>query len=302
MLATSSPYRGDWSGVVARQQELTAESLWTEVSGRLQEALNDTTFGTWFGDVSSHELTDETFVLSVPNDFTREWIEGHFLDLIGAAVRDATGADRQIRLSVEQHEVESAGPIPEPETPGQDRIRHEPEVHVRLVRDRLVEPLRARGRAGRSGGSGPGVQPALHLRRNRPREDAPPAGDRPVRRRAFAQALRSLHHERDVHERLHQLAARQAHRGVQAALPDLRPSSDRRHSVPRAQGANPGGVLPHVQLALRGGPADRHLLRPAAARDLDPRGAAPLAIRVGPRSRISSRPTSRRASRFSARR
>ena len=96
-------------GVVARQQELTAESLWTEVSGRLKGALNDTTYGTWFGDVSSRELTDEAFVLSVPNDFTREWIEGHFLDLIGAAVRDAGGTERQIQLSVEQ-EVEPAGP------------------------------------------------------------------------------------------------------------------------------------------------------------------------------------------------
>ena len=98
------------SGVVARQQELTAESLWTEVSDRLKGALNDTTYGTWFGDVSSRELTDEAFVLSVPNDFTREWIEGHFLDLIGAAVRDAGGTERKIRLSVEQ-EVEPAGPM-----------------------------------------------------------------------------------------------------------------------------------------------------------------------------------------------
>jgi chromosomal replication initiator protein len=87
---------------VARQQELTAERLWTEVSGRLRGALNDTTFGTWFSDVSSRELTDEAFVLSVPNDFTREWIEGHFLDLIGAAVRDAAGGERHVRLSVEQ--------------------------------------------------------------------------------------------------------------------------------------------------------------------------------------------------------
>ena len=41
-------------------------------------------------------------MLSVPNDFTREWIEGHFLDLIGAAVRDAGGTERRIKLSVEQ--------------------------------------------------------------------------------------------------------------------------------------------------------------------------------------------------------
>jgi len=102
---------------VARQQELTAETLWTEVSGRLRGALNDTTFGTWFGDVSSFELTDEAFVLAVPNDFTREWIEGHFLDLIGAAVRDATGGERLIRLSVEHEAAEAVGPVPEPVAP-----------------------------------------------------------------------------------------------------------------------------------------------------------------------------------------
>ena len=113
MLAARPPSEGDGAGFVARQQELTAESLWTEVSGRLRGALNDTTFGTWFSDVSSHELTEEAFVLSVPNDFTREWIEGHFLDLIGAAVRDAAGTERRIRLAVEQ-EAQSAGPVAEP--------------------------------------------------------------------------------------------------------------------------------------------------------------------------------------------
>ena len=94
------------------QQELTAETLWTEVAGRLKGALNDTTYETWFGDVSSRELTDDTFVLSVPNDFTRDWIEGHFLDLIGAAVRDEVGTERRIQLSVER-EVEPSGPMRE---------------------------------------------------------------------------------------------------------------------------------------------------------------------------------------------
>jgi chromosomal replication initiator protein len=100
---------------VPRQQELTAENLWTEVAGRLEGALNETTFGTWFGDVSSHELTDEVFVLSVPNDFTRDWIEGHFIDVLGAAVRDAVGENRRIELFVER-EVEPAGPLREPPT------------------------------------------------------------------------------------------------------------------------------------------------------------------------------------------
>ena len=68
-----------------RPIELTAESLWNEVAGRLRGALNETTYRTWFGDGRGLELSDDAFVLGVPNDFTREWIEGHFLGLIGAA-------------------------------------------------------------------------------------------------------------------------------------------------------------------------------------------------------------------------
>ena len=56
------------------QVELTAESLWGEVSSRLQGALNDTTYRTWFADVEGEELSDDAFVLAVPNDFAREWI------------------------------------------------------------------------------------------------------------------------------------------------------------------------------------------------------------------------------------
>ena len=82
------------------QIELTAESLWDEVSSRLKGALNEATFGSWFGSAEGIALSDDAFTLSVPNDFTREWIEGHFLGLIRAAVKDATGHERRIQLRV----------------------------------------------------------------------------------------------------------------------------------------------------------------------------------------------------------
>ncbi len=82
------------------QIELTAGNLWEEVSSRLKGALNEATFESWFGSAEGIALTDDAFTLSVPNDFTREWIEGHFLGLIRAAVKDATGHERRIHLSV----------------------------------------------------------------------------------------------------------------------------------------------------------------------------------------------------------
>ena len=84
--------------------ELTAESLWSEVASRLRGALNETTYRTWFDHVEGLELNDDEFVLAVPNDFTRDWIEGHFIGLISAAVGDATGRERRIQLAVAEAE------------------------------------------------------------------------------------------------------------------------------------------------------------------------------------------------------
>ena len=90
--------------------ELTAETLWGDVASRLRETLNDTTFQTWFGGVTGAELDGDTFVVGVPNDFTREWIEGHFLDLLRSGARDAGGRSLRIQLRVDRAEPVPAGP------------------------------------------------------------------------------------------------------------------------------------------------------------------------------------------------
>jgi chromosomal replication initiator protein len=87
---------------VDEQIEVTAEALWGDVSERLRGALNETTYRTWFGEVGGADLDAEQFVLTVPNDFTREWIEGHFMDLIRAAVRDASATELDVAFEVEE--------------------------------------------------------------------------------------------------------------------------------------------------------------------------------------------------------
>jgi chromosomal replication initiator protein len=85
---------------VEHQVELSTGNLWEEISGRLREALSDGTYSKWFGDVHELAAGGDSLVLTVPSEFTRDWIEGHFLGLIGAAVRDAVGIERPIELRI----------------------------------------------------------------------------------------------------------------------------------------------------------------------------------------------------------
>ena len=94
------------------RDELTAESLWTEVSARLRGALNEKTFRTWFSEVGAAGVGEGTFVLAVPNDFTRQWIEGRFAELIRAALKDATGSDRQLEFVVQPPADIAPPPLP----------------------------------------------------------------------------------------------------------------------------------------------------------------------------------------------
>ncbi len=87
--------------------DLTAENLWGDVAARLRGSLNEKTYRNWFNEVSAVGLDADTFVLSVPNDFTREWIESRFADLIRAGVKDTTGSDRRLDFVVRP----SAAPV-----------------------------------------------------------------------------------------------------------------------------------------------------------------------------------------------
>jgi len=116
--------------------ELTAETLWTEVAGRLKGALNDSTYRTWFGEVEGWEVTDDTFVLAVPNDFTREWIEGHFLELIRAAVRDATGHQRRVQLTVAE-----TGATPDAQGPPRRMMATKAAQRAARIDIRIPSPL-----------------------------------------------------------------------------------------------------------------------------------------------------------------
>jgi chromosomal replication initiator protein len=99
MLA-AGPETGRAKASVEHQVELSTENLWEEISGRLREALSDGTYSKWFGDVHELAARGDTLVLTVPSEFTRDWIEGHFLGLIGAAVRDIVGIERPLELRV----------------------------------------------------------------------------------------------------------------------------------------------------------------------------------------------------------
>ncbi len=130
MLCSPLPYdRNQHKDGVPNVTETAAENLWESIAGRLREALTETTYETWFGHARPKVLTDDTLLVEVPNDFTRDWIQGHFFDFVLGAARESLGRDVVVSFSVSDglkaeapalDRVESAGRARDADPPDRD--------------------------------------------------------------------------------------------------------------------------------------------------------------------------------------
>ena len=136
MLATfDDPH--DARGRVQQPTETRANDLWTTLAGRLRETLTETTLDTWFGQAHARSYDGKHLVVDVPNEFTRDWITGHFVDLVaraagetspGLVVSFAVGERIQPRPAVPE-DVPSPASQPAP-VKGPPTSRETPEVEL----------------------------------------------------------------------------------------------------------------------------------------------------------------------------
>jgi chromosomal replication initiator protein len=111
-------------GRVEHPAETRVDDLWSAIAGRLRVSLTDTTYDTWFGQARPQVVSADQLVVEVPNDFTREWIEGHFLDLVTRATADAGAPGASVTFAVAERSTQRpVAPEREPEPP---RVAVEP--------------------------------------------------------------------------------------------------------------------------------------------------------------------------------
>ncbi len=76
------------------------ERIWIDVLDVVRSELNTPTFKTWFEHTSPLDIVDDRLVVSVQNDFARDWLESRYSGLLKAALVQVTGLPLSLEFTV----------------------------------------------------------------------------------------------------------------------------------------------------------------------------------------------------------
>jgi chromosomal replication initiator protein len=79
---------------------LDVQQIWEETLSVVREELNTPTFKTWFEQTSPLGIIDHEMVVSVENDFARDWLETRYTSLLASALTQVTGSPMAVRFKV----------------------------------------------------------------------------------------------------------------------------------------------------------------------------------------------------------
>lgn len=84
---------GGGAGVAAgdRAPSERPDEIWQALSQTVRAQLSEGNFSAWFGRARGVAITQETFVIAVPNPFTKEWVESRYMGLLQQSIRECLG-------------------------------------------------------------------------------------------------------------------------------------------------------------------------------------------------------------------
>ncbi len=74
--------------------------LWNQVMHHLEEELSSVSIDRWFKNLIPSEITEDHLIVDVPDEFFKNWIEDHYLELILKAIKQTGSSLRNFKLRV----------------------------------------------------------------------------------------------------------------------------------------------------------------------------------------------------------
>ncbi|WP_203363982.1 chromosomal replication initiator protein DnaA [Bacillus sp. REN10] len=80
------------------------DDLWSKVLQSIEKKISKPSFDTWLKSTKAHSLQGNSITITAPNDFARDWLEGHYSQLISGVIGEITGEQLAVRFIIPENQ------------------------------------------------------------------------------------------------------------------------------------------------------------------------------------------------------
>ena len=74
--------------------------LWNKALAEIEKKISKPSFETWLKSTTAHSLKGDVLIITVPNEFTKDWLESRYTRLIEQTLYDITGEELKIKCTI----------------------------------------------------------------------------------------------------------------------------------------------------------------------------------------------------------
>ncbi|KMY55918.1 MULTISPECIES: chromosomal replication initiator protein DnaA [Bacillaceae] len=90
------------------------DDLWNKALEHIEKKISKPSFDTWLKSTKAHSLQGNSITISAPNDFARDWLEGHYSQLISGVLGEITGETLSVRFIIPENQASEEYEMPMP--------------------------------------------------------------------------------------------------------------------------------------------------------------------------------------------
>ncbi|HOG24781.1 MAG TPA: chromosomal replication initiator protein DnaA [Bacteroidales bacterium] len=111
--------------------------VWNNCLNIIKDNIQPSSFSTWFEPIVPLKLKSNVLTIEVPSHFFREYIEEHFIDLLGHSLRKELGSTAKLEYCVKVDSYSKGMPLPQQ---GQAQFQNKTIPFSRINRDEVASP------------------------------------------------------------------------------------------------------------------------------------------------------------------
>ena len=81
--------------------------LWNDILNKMKEKISKPSFETWLKHTEARDLQDDMFFVSVPNEFTKNWLDQRYTQVINSLLYEVTGSKLQVKFIIPDDQVDN---------------------------------------------------------------------------------------------------------------------------------------------------------------------------------------------------